>query len=97
MLDEEDINFVLLDLRLFEFDGWGILEKVKRNPETSVIPVSICTFSLGQPQEERAFDVDVAGYLIKPLSANVLRNAVSLISSIEDRTSDPQNFPWSIW
>ncbi|HEY97492.1 MAG TPA: response regulator [Dehalococcoidia bacterium] len=33
LLDEEDINLVLLDLKLFEHDGWEILEKDKREPE----------------------------------------------------------------
>jgi DNA-binding response OmpR family regulator len=79
LLNEEDINLVLLDLKLSKFDGWEILEEIKRNPKTWAIPVIICTASFGQPQEERAIRLGASGYLIKPVSANVLRNAVSSV------------------
>ena len=85
LLDEKDINLVLLDLKLSESDGWQILEKIKSNPETSAIPVIVCTASFGQPQQERAFNMGAADYLIKPLSANVLRNAVSRVLPIKRR------------
>jgi len=34
LLDEEEINLVLLDLKLLESDGWQILEKMKSNTKT---------------------------------------------------------------
>ena len=85
LLDEKDINLILLDLKLFEYDGWEILEKIKKTPETSAIPVIVCTASFGQPQQERAFSMGADDYLIKPLSANVLRNAVSRVLPIKGR------------
>jgi len=89
LLDEGEINLVLLDLKLVKSDGWQILEKVKNNPKTSAIPVIVCTVSFGQPQQERASSMGAAGYIIKPLSANVLRNAVSRVLPIKDITLDP--------
>jgi len=86
LLDEEDVNLVLLDLKLFEFDGWQILEKIKKNQKTSAIPVIVCTVSFGQPQQDRASSLGAADYLIKPLSANVLRNAVSRVLPLNVNT-----------
>ena len=85
LLDEEEVNLVLLDLKLFESDGWQILEKIKNNPKTSAIPVIVCTASFGQPQQKRASNMGAVDYLIKPLSANALRNAVSLVLPIKGR------------
>ena len=82
LLDEEDIHLVLLDLKLFESDGWQILEKIKKNPETSAILVIVYTALIGEPQQERASRMGAADYIIKPLSANILRNAASRILPI---------------
>lgn len=83
LLDEEDINLVLLDLVLVECDGWEILEKIKENPKTSAIPVIVCTASFGEPQQERALRMGAADYLIKPLSASVLKTAVARILPVK--------------
>jgi DNA-binding response OmpR family regulator len=79
LLDEEDINLVLLALILVECDSWEILEKIKKNPKTSAIPVIVCTTLFGEPQQERAFRMGAADYLVKPLSASALKTAISRI------------------
>ena len=79
LLKENKVDLVLLDLRLAETDGWLILEQMKSDPELSVIPVIVCTASFAEPQRERAMKMGAADYLVKPLSATVLRNAVTRI------------------
>jgi CheY-like chemotaxis protein len=77
LLETESIDLVFLDLKLNDYNGWEILEKIKMNPKTEAIPVIVCTASFGQPQEQRALDMGAVGYLVKPLSANDLRTTVS--------------------
>jgi len=90
LLDEEEINLILLDLKLYKSDGWQILEEIKNNQKTSAIPVIVCTALFGQQQQERASSMGAADYLTKPLSANVLRNAVSrVLLPIKDIILDP--------
>ena len=79
LLAKDEINLVILDLKLDGSDGWEVLKRLKDTPETSTIPVIICTATYGQPQKERAFRMGAIDYLIKPLSANILREAVSRI------------------
>lgn len=73
------VNLVLLDLRLPDDNGWVVLEQMKSDPETSAIPVIVFTASFGKPQKERALAMGAADYLVKPLSATVLKDAVARV------------------
>jgi len=73
------VNLVLLDLRLPDDNGWVILEQIKSDPEISAIPVIVVTASYGVPQKERALAMGAADYLVKPLSATGLKDAVARV------------------
>jgi DNA-binding response OmpR family regulator len=74
-----NLNLVLLDLRLFEDDGWSILKKLKDDPKTAGIPVIVFTASYAISQKERALSMGAIEYLVKPLSAKTLKNAISRV------------------
>lgn len=62
---QEKPDLILLDLILPGMDGFEILEKIKEEPETSVIPVIILS-NLGQREDiEKGFDLGADDYLIK--------------------------------
>jgi len=73
------IDLILLDLRLTEDDGWSILKKLKDDPKTTGIPVIVFTASYATSKKERAFSMGAIEYLVKPLSAQKLKNAVSRV------------------
>jgi CheY-like chemotaxis protein len=73
------VALVLLDLRLPRDDGWMVLEQIKKDPELSAIPVVVFTASAGVPQRNRALVMGAADYLVKPLSAAELREAVGRV------------------
>ncbi len=79
LLRESQVSLVLLDLRLPGNDGWVVLEQIKSEPELSAIPVIVFTASAGVPQRERALSMGAADYLVKPLSAARLKEAVARI------------------
>ena len=79
LLKEHKIDLVILDLRLAEADGWKILEKLKSDPKTSAIPVIVCSASFGEAQQKRALDMGAVDYLVKPLSAAVLKDAIARV------------------
>ena len=76
LVREGGISLVLLDLRLPGRDGWAALKQIKSDPELSAIPVIVFTASAGVSQRERALSMGAADYLVKPLSAASLKEAV---------------------
>lgn len=64
-IKEELPHLVLLDLVLPGIDGFGILEQMKKDPQTDKIPVIILS-NLGQREEvERGLELGADDYLIK--------------------------------
>ena len=82
---ENQVAVVLLDLRLPGYDGWTVLEQMKREPELSAIPVIVFTASARITQRAKAIRMGAADYLIKPLSAARLRKAVARVLRQEGR------------
>jgi len=78
---ENHFSLVLLDLRLPGLDGWGILQEMKNEAKLSAVPVIVFTASAGVSQRDRALGMGADDYLVKPLSAASLRQAVARVWS----------------
>jgi CheY-like chemotaxis protein len=71
------ISLVLLDLRLPPGpDGWSILRLMKRDPRLAAIPVVVLTASAEAAQRRRTLRLGAASYLVKPISAHCLMQAI---------------------
>jgi CheY-like chemotaxis protein len=66
-------DLILLDVLLPEEDGWDILQRLKTAPQTSAIPVVICSV-LAQPA--LALALGAAGVLHKPLDQEALLSLI---------------------
>jgi len=66
---------IILDVYLPDINGWDVLQMLKQNPETAVIPVLVCT-----ADENRipADDLYPSYYLRKPATADALLKQVEL-------------------
>jgi adenylate cyclase len=73
----ENISLVLLDLRLPGQNGWEVLKQLKGDPGLSAIPVIVFTASVATLQSKQALAMGAADYLVKPLSAVTLRDAIA--------------------
>ena len=76
---ERRVTLVLLDLKLPGESGWVILEKIKIEPETSSIPVIVFTASVAASERDRSLAMGAADYLVKPLSAASLKDAIARV------------------
>jgi DNA-binding response OmpR family regulator len=77
IIRNDDVSLVLLDLRLPTGpDGWSILREIKRDARLSAIPVVVLTASAEVTRRRRTLRLGAAGYLIKPVSAHHLTQAV---------------------
>jgi CheY-like chemotaxis protein len=74
-VDADPPDLICLDITLVgELDGWAMLTQLKGNPETSAIPVVICTAGNGRGQ---AATLGAADFMTKPFSAAELRACVA--------------------
>jgi CheY-like chemotaxis protein len=69
---------VILDVMMPQVDGWELLARLRQHPQTSHIPVIVCTIL---PQEELAVSMGASAYISKPVSRTAFlaaldRNAV---------------------
>lgn len=56
---------ILLDLLMPKMDGFGVLEKVRTNPEWSSIPVIVLSNLGGDDELKRALDMGANDYFVK--------------------------------
>ncbi len=73
---------ITLDLHLPDMDGWMVLERLKRNPDTRHIPVEIISVEDNRPRGLRygAFE-----YLVKPVTVESLRKALADVNKFAER------------
>jgi CheY-like chemotaxis protein len=69
-------DFILLDILMPKMDGWQMINNLKANPETSDIPVIICSV-LYEPELSK--QVGAAGYIRKPI------NRIELIQTLQEK------------
>jgi DNA-binding response OmpR family regulator len=83
LMRENGIDCVLLTLKLAQNDGWEMLEQVMSQPDLSATPVIVFTALAEASYQQRALSMGAAEYLIKPLGAADLKEAVARVLNRE--------------
>jgi two-component system response regulator len=65
---EDGPKMILLDLKLPKVDGLEVLQRVKGDPRTKVIPVIIFTSSKEQNDVVESYKLGVNSYIVKPVN-----------------------------
>jgi hypothetical protein len=73
---------IMLDIRLPIMDGWTVLDRLKHNPKTRHIPVHVMSVEEGL---QRCLRQGAIACLQKPISSEVLLNALARIREFVDR------------
>lgn len=68
---------ITLDVMMPERNGWQVLEDLKKDSDTRNIPVILCTILEDQ---EKAFSLGAADYLMKPILEEDLLNSLSRLN-----------------
>ncbi len=63
---EQHPDLILMDLRLPRLNGWSAAEWIKREPETTHIPIIALTVHASAADQERAHAAGFDSYLVKP-------------------------------
>ena len=68
-------DLILLDLNLPKISGHDVLLRIKKDPQSSLIPVIILTSSPAESDVRRAYQSHANAYLRKPSTLDGLMNA----------------------
>lgn len=74
-------RIVLLDLNMPKMGGIEFLKEIRKDPELASLSVFVMTTSNEDSDKVEAFNLNVAGYIIKPLSMEQFIAAVSTLNS----------------
>lgn len=70
----KDRRLVLLDLNMPRMNGIEFLQELRSDPTLSHIPVVVLTTSNDDQDKLQAYDLNVAGYLLKPVGFSDFAN-----------------------
>lgn len=63
-----DRRIVLLDLNMPQMNGIEFLREIRQDPELNLMPVVVLTTSNDERDRIEAYNLNVAGYLLKPVT-----------------------------
>lgn len=69
-------GLILLDIQMPDMDGYSACSALKADPQTAAIPVIFVTTLSQLNDEERGFAVGCVDYLVKPVTAGIVRARV---------------------
>lgn len=72
-------DLILLDIRMPEMDGFQLLELLRKYPKAAAIPVIMLTALSSAADLERAINLGVVDYLVKPLDPTLLLSKVDIV------------------
>ncbi|SEJ19044.1 Response regulator receiver domain-containing protein [Dyadobacter koreensis] len=74
-------RIILLDLNMPKMGGIEFLKEIRQDPELAALSVFVMTTSNEDGDKIDAFNLNVAGYILKPLSMDRFIAAVSTLKS----------------
>ncbi|PWI33222.1 two-component system response regulator [Vibrio albus] len=79
-------DLILLDVMMPEIDGYEVCRQLKRNPETSKIPVIFITAKSEIKDEELGFSLGACDYITKPVSPPIVSARVRTHLNLYDQS-----------
>ena len=83
-------DLILSDVMMPGLDGFGLLEELRKRPETRTIPVILLSARAGEESRVEGLDASADDYLIKPFSARELLARVGAHLSMKKRREDAE-------
>lgn len=82
VLESEDPEVLLLDIRLPGIDGWEVLSQLRQSGRLERMPVIMVSAHSTPSTSERAISEGCSGYLTKPFDSEEL---LAMLSRVSDR------------
>jgi CheY-like chemotaxis protein len=81
---------ILLDINMPRMGGIEFLTEIRKHPELRSITVFVMTTSNEESDKVAAYDLNVAGYILKPLSFEGFTSAVAILNHYWQLCEMPQ-------
>ena len=65
-------SIILLDLKLPYFNGFEVLQEIRKLPNLAMLPVFVLTSSPEERDRQRALELGALGYFVKPPTPEML-------------------------
>ncbi len=80
---------ILMDINMPRMNGIELLQEIRKDPELKMIYVFVFTTSDEDSDMLEAFNLNVAGYIIKPISFDQLVTALHTMTNYWDQIQKP--------
>jgi two-component system chemotaxis response regulator CheY len=89
-LGTEPVNLVLTDLNMPYMDGIELTKNLKADPGLKEVPVLMVTTEADDEERRKAMEAGANGYLVKPVSAEMVSEQIkSILSNIFRKGGPP--------
>jgi CheY-like chemotaxis protein len=82
-------NVILLDINMPQMNGLEFLKELRNDPEIKHISVFVLTTSNDDKDKVEAYNYNVAGYIIKPITFENFVSAISVLNSFWTLCAQP--------
>ncbi len=79
MISRERPTLLLLDIGMPKLDGFGVLQKLREDPETADLPVLAVTAYAMRGDQQKILSAGFDGYVSKPIDAALLGNEIARV------------------
>ena len=87
-IESEQIDFVITDWFMPEMSGLEFLRKIRENESTRDVPIVIITANASSDDVAQAVRLRVNGYVLKPFTAELLRQRIdSICAALRERAA----------
>lgn len=76
IVEQQKPDLILLDILMPGLDGYEVCRRIKADPSTKNIPIIFLTVKDQEADEARGLSLGAVDYIIKPISAPILRERV---------------------
>jgi two-component system chemotaxis response regulator CheY len=78
-LGREAVNMIMTDLNMPYMDGMELIKTLRSDSTWSEIPILMVTTENDGMEKERALELGANGYIVKPVSGEVIAHNIKLI------------------
>jgi DNA-binding response OmpR family regulator len=75
---EQKPDLIICDIRMPGIDGYGVLENLKKDTSTAIIPFFFLTFETTIDSRRRALELGANDYLTKPVNLSELLKKINI-------------------